>query len=1520
MKRRLILISIIMLVLLGAGAGIYLLHIRANSGPRLLAKAELAVQAQRFDRAAELAGAYIARFPQDWQGYYIQGHAHNRLGQYDQARRTLQQAVKLNPTEISVILALADTYALPARSHLATQGDQATANALIESVEHLFQANDVLSAFQADDQTASDILQAKGLNLLQIGIGQRLIGRRLEEDAQLAKTRGDLTTYSQKHQDSEKALKESEKHLADATTDLLTVVTEDPSHRQAARALVELCLDRKDTVSLASARQAIMSLENPPALLAMKFAMHDLRTSTAPAGSQLQRDNTLRTARLLDELLQKHPANIEIMLNRADLALSLEDLETAESLCRNVLQADPRQARARLIIAKVLMRKRDWARAEQELFSLRTDFPKWIEAHLAYARVALARGRDGLARDAMRTITELDPAHPAARAFLAESLLKGGFHGQAFQDAQAYFEVHRDDPTAISIFVRCAAATGQSNRAHQELDALRTEYPERPDILAALANAYAFLGLQPQAVDAAKAVAANDSSSVPDLVNAAQALLDAQANTQAEPILIRVLAANSQYAPAYFNLARLYYTTKRNMQALEYFQTAVELDQENAAYRLAYAGALFERGLFEDANQQCRTILQYEPSNTSAILLAEQIAVVQGKPVSVASAIQRIETGARSGMPLALSYLKTGQPDKCIEICLAELEKDPRDINARLVLGDTYLKLGRLDKGRQIRTELLKDYPDKFANYLRLADLLSRTGAGPEKVRITLADIPSTRPEMIEMVVAWLWEKSGNYQAAADSYGRLIARTDAPLDTRNEARFKLAYALAQAGHPDQAVSELDYLAGTRSWHKHALHAKVRILLAAGRRDQANIALDELRRFAEQNNDPELLATTAELYSRTGQTAVALRVCDKLQQLRPDHAGAYLLAAEILESAGKLPDAVPFYRQAIQRQPGSLRLYVLLARNFDKQNNPAEALKVLGQLHDMGDVAASASIFYQGAFFARWGLQIQAVERFEELAQMGYAEDPQLKLSLARAFTTIGQKPRAVALLAEIPPYADQYIPAQRLLAALAQADRDKLEILDRLQEANPDRADILAQKMAVLIKADQSDQAVAIFESFVNNQPAASRLPTDAGLLALQAMLSRGNYQAAADLSFRVAGQSPATLWRRLAVLLLLEIDPARAATFLTDVSHTEDLSEALLTLLAAHRLGDAELSRKCIQRLKEIEDQLKTMHPPRSVPANYRLLAAASTGSLADAQAVLADFPASDTPGRTAAGELLAHLTTDPGAAKESLNLLRATLAMKFSLPTLGRAWALEVLKDRPACQWAAALIAESQPDTALLSEVLDTLEPKNSVTARSIQAELLIRQEQYQKAADLYGLALNGERDNFQLLLQQARALEQAGDFSQALELYRRVWKVTRSPIAANNAANIVANLSPTDQAALAEAQAWTEKAVQSNPNVPAFQDTKGWIAYLQGRPDQACLDLRQAAKGLPDSPEVHYHLGSAELATNNNQLARWHLSAAVALGQAQLSDSQKPLPQITKTVQLAEQALANMEAQPD
>ena len=172
---------------------------------------------------------------------------------------------------------------------------------------------------------------------------------------------------------------------------------------------------------------------------------------------------------------------------------------------------------------------------------------------------------------------------------------------------------------------------------------------------------------------------------------------------------------------------------------------------------------------------------------------------------------------------------------------------------------------------------------------------------------------------------------------------------------------------------------------------------------------------------------------------------------------------------------------------------------------------------------------------------------------------------------------------------------------------------------------------------------------------------------------------------------------------------------------------------------------------------------------------------------------------------------------------------------------------------------------------------------------------------------AAAVVDAGIAAQPDAVELPLIKAGLLEQAGDIDAAIAIHEALYaRDTSNVIFANNLASMIAT-HRDDAASLERAFAVARRL--SGMEVPAFQDTYGWIEYRRGNFAQALPDLEAAAIGLPDDPLVQFHLGMTYVALNRPADAAPVLTRALDLA----GDS--PLPQF----QIARDALAALPAVP-
>jgi len=128
-------------------------------------------------------------------------------------------------------------------------------------------------------------------------------------------------------------------------------------------------------------------------------------------------------------------------------------------------------------------------------------------------------------------------------------------------------------------------------------------------------------------------------------------------------------------------------------------------------------------------------------------------------------------------------------------------------------------------------------------------------------------------------------------------------------------------------------------------------------------------------------------------------------------------------------------------------------------------------------------------------------------------------------------------------------------------------------------------------------------------------------------------------------------------------------------------------------------------------------------------------------------------------------------------------------------------------------------------------------------------------------------------------------ASIMEREGEIARAIEIYEQLYaQNSNNLIIANNLASLLAT-GKEDVESLDRAHEIARRL--RDREVPAFQDTYGWIAFRRGDLDTALPALESAAAGLPEDPRVQYHLARtyAALERGEDALAQYHRVVEVA-----------------------------------
>jgi Flp pilus assembly protein TadD len=144
-------------------------------------------------------------------------------------------------------------------------------------------------------------------------------------------------------------------------------------------------------------------------------------------------------------------------------------------------------------------------------------------------------------------------------------------------------------------------------------------------------------------------------------------------------------------------------------------------------------------------------------------------------------------------------------------------------------------------------------------------------------------------------------------------------------------------------------------------------------------------------------------------------------------------------------------------------------------------------------------------------------------------------------------------------------------------------------------------------------------------------------------------------------------------------------------------------------------------------------------------------------------------------------------------------------------------------------------------------------------------------------------YETALKASPGEIQIISELASLYETHGRADDAISLYEGAYRLhPHVPAVANDLAMLLVN-HRTDRASLDRARDLTADFASSTDGT--LLDTNGWVRFKRGEYSEALPVLGRAVDRAPNSKEIRYHLGMAELHAGQTERARSDLESALS-----------------------------------
>ncbi len=762
-------------------------------------------------------------------------------------------------------------------------------------------------------------------------------------------------------------------------------------------------------------------------------------------------------------------------LVKAEALLASGDLVKAKLEAQNAAQIEPRNAKARLLLAELAEQEGDLRNAVGHLLVAIDADPSLLEARVRLGNFYfLGRATEQAAEQAAKAM-ELAPDDPevrllnarvkflqgdrAAAASEAEQALatdpalvdaimfKAGLAGERenWEEAFAIVEdglskVAVEDSQPLRQFrVQLMRRTGRQDEVEADILGLIDDFPEEEAYQYALVQYY----MQEDESDKAEAlmrrIAAKDPSDTERQLNLARYLANAKGFDATEEFLTSAVAAQPEALALRAALGRLYESNKQADKAMSVYRDVVAQaprSEEGFNVRNRMVAMHIAAEELDDAREAVDSILTDAPDNAGALLYSAAFAYVDqdfDSAIADLRVLLRKEEASEPGLLLlARSYTRSGDTALAQDAYRRLLAINPKHPEAPGELANLLARQGDAAEAESVLRARLEVDPED-------------AGAASGLIQTLLAqqDLEAAESEARKLV-----EMNENNALAQFQLGRVMQAKESPAEAigaykatlaenpRATAALQgLAGVLLQDGRGAEALSFLQQhrqenpdLIEVR-FIEGAVHAQL------GDKQAARQAYTDV--LAES---PKAVRAYTALAGLEDEFAERIEILERGFNAVPDNAQIGLLLASTLEREERWDEAIPVYEKLLVANSENLvavnNLAALLLDRRDDATSHERALKLALELRDTDQPALLDTV---GWAYYRNNDYANAV-RYLERAVASAGDVPILRYHLGMAYAAnnnpVGAKQELERAIAEAKTAFDGIEDAQAKLAEL----------------------------------------------------------------------------------------------------------------------------------------------------------------------------------------------------------------------------------------------------------------------------------------------------------------------------------------------------------------------------------------------------------------------------------------------------------------------------------------------------
>lgn len=652
----------------------------------------------------------------------------------------------------------------------------------------------------------------------------------------------------------------------------------------------------------------------------------------------------------LKPLYGRDPNDPVVNYLRGVLAFERGDYEKSGELLLKVLKLAPEHNPTRLLFGTVNFARQNYEQAAYFLSKYLAAVPENMAARKLLARSKILLGQHEEAGNILQAgMTESSQdAELLALAGLSE--LGRGEKQAGIAGLQKALSVSPDSLDIRTELARAYLDSGDSALAISELKTILSAGGEQQQTQALLVLAHLAAGENSEAISLVLTMVEDDPQDPVQLTLAGNVFAASADRAEARRYLQRALASKPEFPPALLSLANLEELEGNYGAASDIYLKLVDMHLESALPMLALARIAEVQGDIEAMVDWLKRAVDHTPDEVKPHLyLAEYYLRNSNIPMAQSHADTTLKIAPRQPEVLLLQarLLMAGKDYHAAIAPLSDLVAMQPDLaNARILLGESYLRLGRVAEAREQLEQALDSSPDKLPVQSLLVQLEIAGGAIDQALEICQR-IQQQSPESHRgyELAGDVYMANGDFEAAGKEYARARDRLQSV-----EVVIKQAENASRQGNNTVAIGFLqDWLSG----HPDDVQAMQFLGITWQNMEQTDLASSQYERvLAIDPANAVALNNLAGLYQQAGK-AEALGLAERAWQLAPDNPGVMDTYGWLLVEHGSLQEGGRILERAVKLLPDNAEVRyhhaVAVYRSGDRETGRQLLSALLGEV-------------------------------------------------------------------------------------------------------------------------------------------------------------------------------------------------------------------------------------------------------------------------------------------------------------------------------------------------------------------------------------------------------------------------------------------------------------------------------------------------------------------------------------------------------------------------------------------